>query len=103
MSQSVDRTVDPLDRTVDLDRTAEIGALTPPAWLPARRPWVTSGSLKDPGDHDEEAPRKRLKSAIFWSYALTAGRLGTTTIVTFVLAHMLGPHALGSSRPRCCS
>lgn len=82
MSQSVDRTVDPLDRTVDLDRTAEISALTPPSPPPAE-------------PDGEEAPRKRLKSAIFWSYALTAGRLGTTTIVTFVLAHMLGPHAFG--------
>ncbi|GAB3871491.1 hypothetical protein GCM10027610_135070 [Dactylosporangium cerinum] len=80
MSQSVDNTVDPLDRTVDLDRTAEINALTPPAVL---------------SDDVEEAPRKRLKSAIFWSYALTAGRLGTTTVVTFVLAAMLGPHAFG--------
>ncbi|MET7424113.1 lipopolysaccharide biosynthesis protein [Dactylosporangium sp. NPDC005555] len=81
MSQSVDNSVDPLDRTVDLDRTAEISALTPP-------PAVLS-------EDAEEAPRNRLKSAIFWSYALTAGRLGTTTIVTFVLAKMLGPHALG--------
>src|SRR4051812_45056494 len=86
MSQSVDRTVDPLDRTVDLDRTAEISALKPPAATEPAPPMK-----EDP----EEAPRKRLKSAIFWSYALTAGRLSTTTIVTFVLAHMLGPHAYG--------
>lgn len=85
MSQSVDRTVDPLDRTVDLDRTTEIQALTAPAQ-------GTEPALEPDA---EEAPRKRLKSAIFWSYALTAGRLGTTTIVTFVLAHMLGPHAFG--------
>ncbi|MDG6106037.1 lipopolysaccharide biosynthesis protein [Dactylosporangium aurantiacum] len=81
MSQGVDQSVDPLDRTVDLDRTVEINALAPP-----------------PAQEAEEAgaaPRTRLKSAIFWSYALTAGRLGTTTIVTFVLAKMLGPHALG--------
>ncbi|MGI5178501.1 lipopolysaccharide biosynthesis protein [Dactylosporangium sp. CA-152071] len=83
MSQSVDSSVDPLDRTVDLDRTAEISALTPPA---------TTTTLDA---QEEEAPRKRLKSAIFWSYALTAGRLGTTTVVTFVLAGMLGPHAFG--------
>ncbi len=82
MSQSVDRTVDPLDRTVDLDRTAEIAALTPPAPPPAE-------------PDGQEAPRERLKSAIFWSYALTAGRLGTTMVVMFVLARMLGPHALG--------
>ncbi|GAA2598686.1 lipopolysaccharide biosynthesis protein [Dactylosporangium fulvum] len=75
MSQTIDQSVDPLDRTVDLDRTVEIKAPEEP--------------------EREEAPRKRLKSAIFWSYALTAGRLGTTTIVTFVLASMLGPHAFG--------
>src|ERR1043165_2785696 len=82
MSQGVDQSVDPLDRTVDLDRTAEISALTPPA--------TTTLDASE-----EEAPRKRLKSAIIWSYALTAGRLGTTVIVTFVLAGMLGPHAYG--------
>jgi teichuronic acid exporter len=47
------------------------------------------------GEVADEQPRKRLKAAIFWSYALTAGRLGTTTIVTFVLAKMLGPQAFG--------
>ena len=42
-----------------------------------------------------DQPRERLKSAIFWSYALAAGRLGTTTIVTLLLAKLLGPHAFG--------
>jgi PST family polysaccharide transporter len=83
MSQSVDNTVDPLDRTVDLDRTAEINALT-----------RTAPEL-DTEPAAEEAPRKRLKSAIFWSYALTAGRMGTLLITTFVLAKMLGPQAFG--------
>lgn len=47
------------------------------------------------GDALDEQPRQRLKAAIFWSYALTAGKLGTTTIVTFLLARMLGPQAFG--------
>ena len=80
MSQSVDNSVDPLDRTVDLDSTVEISAL-----ISAGEP--TDGyTVPAPEEDVEEAPRKRLKSAIFWSYALTAGRLGTTVIVTFVLA-----------------
>ena len=105
MSQSVDRTVDPLDRTVDLDNTVEIGALQPPARTVADEPTVVGVPVAGytvpesqetaEAEDAEGAPRKRLKSAIFWSYALTAGRLGTTTIVTFVLAKMLGPHALG--------
>lgn len=88
MSQSVDSSVDPLDRTVDLDRTTEIQKLTEP-------PQLEHPERSEKPEEPEEAPRTRLKSAIFWSYALTAGRLGTTTIVTFVLAHMLGPHAFG--------
>lgn len=43
------------------------------------------------------APAKagRLGSAVFWSYALTAGRVGTTTLVTFGLAKLLGPAEFG--------
>lgn len=36
-----------------------------------------------------------LRSAVVWSYALTAGRVGITTLVLFVLARMLGPAAFG--------
>jgi hypothetical protein len=40
-------------------------------------------------------PKTGVRSAVFWSYALTAGRVGTTTIVTFVLAKLLGPSEFG--------
>jgi PST family polysaccharide transporter len=40
-------------------------------------------------------PRGGVRSAVFWSYALTAGRVGTTTVVTFVLARLLGPAEFG--------
>ncbi|MGH3737179.1 MAG: lipopolysaccharide biosynthesis protein [Micromonosporaceae bacterium] len=45
--------------------------------------------------HTPHAPAGRLPSAVGWSYVLTAGRLGTTTLVTFVLAWLLGPRVLG--------
>jgi PST family polysaccharide transporter len=43
----------------------------------------------------EAPPKAGVRSAVFWSYALTAGRVGTTTIVTFVLAKLLGPSEFG--------
>lgn len=44
------------------------------------------------GTADRPGP---VKSAVFWSYALTIGRVGTTTVVTFVLAKLLGPAEFG--------
>lgn len=40
-------------------------------------------------------PSGTVRSAVIWSYALTAGRVGTTTVVTFVLAMLLGPSEFG--------
>ncbi len=37
----------------------------------------------------------KLGAAIGWSYALTAGRVGASTVVTFVLAKLLGPTEFG--------
>jgi teichuronic acid exporter len=48
-----------------------------------------------PAELGGEQPRTRLRSAIAWSYALTAGRLVTTVVVTFLLARLMGPHAFG--------
>jgi PST family polysaccharide transporter len=74
------------------DATVEISALAAAATgaIDAKRALNATGT-----EVADEQPRKRLRAAIFWSYALTAGKLGTTTIVTFLLAHMLGPQAFG--------
>ncbi|MEO3741898.1 lipopolysaccharide biosynthesis protein [Plantactinospora sp. B5E13] len=40
-------------------------------------------------------PGSRLRSAIGWSYVLTAGRIGSTILVTFLLARLLGPSEFG--------
>ncbi|GAB3962647.1 lipopolysaccharide biosynthesis protein [Plantactinospora veratri] len=37
----------------------------------------------------------RLRSAIGWSYVLTAGRIGSSILVTFLLARLLGPSEFG--------
>jgi len=47
-----------------------------------------------PGDRPGRLMAK-LGSAIGWSYALTAGRVGASTVVTFVLAKLLGPAEFG--------
>ncbi|MFK3984942.1 lipopolysaccharide biosynthesis protein [Micromonospora sp. NPDC050397] len=39
--------------------------------------------------------RGRVRSAIGWSYLLTAGRVGSSVIVTFLLAKLLGPNEFG--------
>ena len=44
---------------------------------------------------DSSPPSGTLRSAVIWSYALTAGRIGVTTVVTFVLAKLLGPTEFG--------
>lgn len=40
-------------------------------------------------------PQATFRSAVGWSYALTVGRVGTTTLVMFVLAALLGPTEFG--------
>lgn len=44
---------------------------------------------------ESSPPSATLRSAVIWSYALTAGRIGVTTVVTFVLAKLLGPTEFG--------
>ncbi|MEV4626240.1 lipopolysaccharide biosynthesis protein [Micromonospora sp. NPDC049523] len=39
--------------------------------------------------------RGRVRSAIGWSYLLTAGRVGSSIVVTFLLAKLLGPNEFG--------
>lgn len=39
--------------------------------------------------------RPRLRTALGWSYVLSAGRIGTTVAVTFLLAKLLGPTEFG--------
>lgn len=51
-------------------------------------------SLERPADPPPPAA-DGLQSAVFWSYGLTAGRIGTTTLVMFFLAKLLGPAAFG--------
>lgn len=49
-----------------------------------------------PGPDSAGPPRPgAVRSAVFWSYLLTAGRVGTVTVVTFVLAALLGPDEFG--------
>lgn len=40
-------------------------------------------------------PAGRVRAAIGWSYVLTAGRIGSSVLVTFLLARLLGPHEFG--------
>ncbi|GAB2936305.1 lipopolysaccharide biosynthesis protein [Micromonospora polyrhachis] len=40
-------------------------------------------------------PQGRVRSAIGWSYLLTAGRVGSSIVVTFLLAKLLGPSEFG--------
>lgn len=40
-------------------------------------------------------PRGRVRSAIGWSYLLTAGRVASSIVVTFLLAKLLGPGEFG--------
>lgn len=81
-------------RAIGRMRVRAIGraAVPPPTWpapvSPVPLPVPPPGPPFDP-------PAGRLRSAVFWSYALTAGRVGTTTVVLFVLARMLGPAAFG--------
>jgi PST family polysaccharide transporter len=41
------------------------------------------------------APTGRVRSAIGWSYVLTAGRIGSSIVVMFLLAKLLGPREFG--------
>ncbi|MBO4205220.1 lipopolysaccharide biosynthesis protein [Micromonospora echinofusca] len=41
------------------------------------------------------AGRSRVRAAIGWSYLLTAGRVGSSILVTFLLARLLGPTEFG--------
>ncbi|MEV0394675.1 lipopolysaccharide biosynthesis protein [Polymorphospora rubra] len=40
-------------------------------------------------------PKSKVRSAIGWSYVLTAGRVGSSIVVTFLLAMLLGPDEFG--------
>jgi PST family polysaccharide transporter len=51
------------------------------------------GALTDP--RTAQSQRGRVRSAIGWSYLLTAGRISSSIIVTFLLAKLLGPGEFG--------
>ncbi|MPZ26529.1 MAG: oligosaccharide flippase family protein [Micromonosporaceae bacterium] len=80
-------------RAIGRMRVRAIGRATvpQPTW-PAP---VSPVPVPPPPAPPSDPPPGRLRSAVFWSYALTAGRVGTTTVVLFVLARMLGPAAFG--------
>jgi PST family polysaccharide transporter len=50
--------------------------------------------VPDPAGTAPEQPGA-VRDAVLWSYVLTAGRIGITTLVTFVLAALLGPAEFG--------
>ncbi|HEY0698673.1 MAG TPA: lipopolysaccharide biosynthesis protein, partial [Micromonospora sp.] len=47
------------------------------------------------GAAEAGAHRAKVRSAIGWSYLLTAGRVGSSVLVTFLLAKLLGPGEFG--------
>lgn len=53
---------------------------------PAPATWTDTEQIRSGG---------RLRSAIGWSYVLTAGRIGSSILVTFLLARLLGPSEFG--------
>jgi PST family polysaccharide transporter len=69
--------------------------------VPATSTSRPSTSETDPDGTATDTPAQQttrtpgLKSAVFWSYLLTAGRVGITTLVTFGLAKLLGPADFG--------
>ncbi|MFC7545811.1 oligosaccharide flippase family protein [Plantactinospora sp. GCM10030261] len=56
-----------------------------------------TGSLSSSrtGPAEQSSHSERVRSAIGWSYLLTAGRFGTSVLVTFLLAKLLGPVEFG--------
>jgi PST family polysaccharide transporter len=51
---------------------------------------VTATATPAPDSHQQ-----RVRTAIGWSYLLTAGRIGSSVLVTFLLAKLLGPTEFG--------
>ncbi|WP_422773451.1 lipopolysaccharide biosynthesis protein [Plantactinospora sp. WMMC1484] len=62
---------------------------SPPSPLQAGAPGAATGNGSGDGGGG------RLRSAIGWSYLLTAGRIGSSILVTFLLARLLGPTEFG--------
>nr|MDT0658340.1 lipopolysaccharide biosynthesis protein [Micromonospora sp. DSM 115978] len=54
----------------------------------------TAVTRPDTGARDNTRPG-RVRAAIGWSYLLTAGRVGSSIVVTFLLATLLGPTEFG--------
>jgi len=58
---------------------------------PAPPPSASAGPSGEP----ERPSGGRLRAAIGWSYVLTGGRIGSSILVTFLLARLLGPSEFG--------
>jgi PST family polysaccharide transporter len=56
---------------------------------------VVSATPAAPTDAVPASPPGQVRSAIGWSYLLTAGRVGSSVVVTFLLAKLLGPSEFG--------
>jgi PST family polysaccharide transporter len=53
------------------------------------------GPVSTDPEHSRSGDGAGVRSAIGWSYVLTAGRIGSSILVTFLLARLLGPSEFG--------
>jgi PST family polysaccharide transporter len=56
---------------------------------------VVNATPAAPAETGSAPTHGRVRSAIGWSYVLTAGRVGSSVVVTFLLAKLLGPTTIG--------
>lgn len=66
-----------------------MAALQPARTAPGHSPATPADPVTPPSGAGQ------LRSAIGWSYLLTAGRIGSSILVTFLLARLLGPNEFG--------